>query len=100
MTEMAMKPKNSFFIKIPQKKFMLKEEEKNYKKKLHFFGQNNCKADGPSIPENIEIQPFHHKLWENLFSEVGQCNFTAAKKAFFTISCHKTVFCHENYKPP
>ena len=47
------------------------------------FGHNYCNADGPSIPEIIKIQPFHHKLWKNLFSEVGQCNFTAAKKAFF-----------------
>ena len=32
----------------------------------------------------------HHNKWENLFSEVGECNFTAAKKKpFFTISWHK-----------
>jgi hypothetical protein len=43
----------------------------------------HCKVDGPSIPEIIKIQPFNHKLWKNWFSEVGQCNFTAAKKAFF-----------------
>ena len=43
------------------------------------MGQNHCKADAPSIPEFIKI---HHKLWENKFSEVGQFNFTAIKKAF------------------
>ena len=52
-------------------------------KKRFFFGHNHCKADGPSIPEIIKIQQFHYKLWENLFSEVGQCNFTAAKKSLF-----------------
>ena len=42
-----------------------------------------CKDDGPSITEVMRIQPFHHKLWENLCSEVGQCNCTAAKKPPF-----------------
>ena len=43
----------------------------------------HLKADGPIISENTDIQPLHNKLWENLFSEVGQCNFTAAKKSLF-----------------
>ena len=60
------------------------QKNQNYQKKYNFFvGQNHCKVDGPSIPEIIKIQPFHHKLWKNFFSEVGQCNFTAAKKPFF-----------------
>ena len=91
--EMAMKPKIAFFIKIQLKKFFWTKGTKTTKKKDQIlFVQNHCKVDGPSIPEIIKIQPFHHKLWKNLFSEVGQCNFTAAKKAFFTISWHKPVF--------
>ena len=41
-------------------------QKKLPKKNEIFFGQNYFKADGPSIPEAIQIQPFHHKLWENL----------------------------------
>ena len=54
--------------------------------------QSHCTADGPSIPEMIKIQPFHQKLLENLFSEVGQCNFTPAKKTFFTVFDTKPFF--------
>ena len=35
------------------------------------------------MSDHTDIQPLHHKLWDNQFSEVGQRNFTAAKKAFF-----------------
>ena len=48
-----------------------------------FVGQYHGKADDPSISEHTNIQPLHHKLWDNLFSEVGQCRFTAAKKNIF-----------------
>ena len=74
-------------------------EPKLPKKDKIFVGKIYYKVDGPSIQEIIKIQPFNHKLWKNLFSEVGQYNFTAAKKAFFTVSWHKTIFCHENDKP-
>ena len=83
-----MKPK-LLLHKNTTKKIILNQ---NCQKKNISFGQNHCKVDGPSIPEIIKIKPFHHKLWTNLFSEVGQYNFTAAENAFFTISWHKTVF--------
>ena len=79
-----MKPKNYFFIKIRLKKsFWTKRTKNTQKRRKHFFGQNHCKVDGPSIPEIIKVQPFYHKLWKNLFFEVGQYNFTAAKKGLF-----------------
>ena len=47
-------------------------EQKLQKKDQIFVGKNHYKVDGPSIQEIIKIQPFNHKLWKNLFSEVGQ----------------------------
>ena len=82
--EIAMKPTNSFFIKIWLKKLVWTKRTKTTQEKdKYFLDQNHCIVDGPSYPEIIKIQPFHHKLWKNLFSEVGQWNFTAAKKNFF-----------------
>ena len=50
-----------------------------------FGGQYYCKADRSSILEQTDIQPLHNDLWQNLFSEVGQCCFTAAKKSLFPL---------------
>ena len=49
------------------------------------FDQYQSKADGQIISKDTDIHPLHHKLWETWFSEVGQLNFTAAKKKYFSL---------------
>ena len=39
--------------------------------------------DGPSIKKHSDIQPLHHKSWENLVSEFGPSSFTASKTNLF-----------------
>ena len=69
-----------------------KQKKKLPRTRSHVLsGQYHSKADDPSISKDIDIHPLHLKLWETWFSEVGQCNFTAAIKK------HYSLFL-ENYK--
>ena len=72
MTKIAMRPKKKF-QKNPTKNNV--EQKPLWYLKLDpnfFFRQYHSKADGLWISEHTDFQPLHHKLWENLFSEVGQ----------------------------
>ena len=85
MTKMAIKPRKSFIRNIPLNNLFWTKKSKTTQNKIQtFFGLNHCKADGPSISEHTDIQPLYNKLWDNLFSEVGQCSFPAAKKSLFS----------------
>ena len=48
-----------------------------------------CKSDGPSNSKYNDIQPLHHKVWENMFFEVGQCSLTTAERKNSAVPGHK-----------
>ena len=72
MTKIAMWPKIAFSENSHYKNNL--EQKGLWNPKLDpnlLFGQYHCKADGPSISEHTYFKLLHHKLWENLVSEVG-----------------------------
>ena len=68
-------------------------------KLLTFFGQFHLKAEGKRILEHPGLTLWSKNLRKNRFCKLRQCCFTAPQKCTFcSISGHKTLSYHENFK--
>ena len=81
---MAVWPKIPFFVKILLKKTIFNKKDFGGLNLISFFGPYHHQADSPSISEHTDIH--------NAVSLLK-------KKDFFTVSGHKTIFCHRKSKP-
>ena len=98
---MAMKPKNSFFIKIRLKKYFEPKEPKLAKKDHFFLAKIIVKLMAPAFQKLLKFNLFIINYGRICFLKLDNAISLQQKKPFFfTISWHKTVFCHENDKPP
>ena len=89
MTEMAMKPKNRFFIKTQLKKIILNQKEPKLPKNYFIqflFGHNHYKTDGPAFQKSLKLNHFIINYRSIYFLKFDNANSLQQKRAFITVS--------------